>query len=265
MTPLVDQPTMTTLVAKDYETIQVMSNSRRLLRIEQQTDLPAGKPQHVTLWCDQTGEVIMAQTEALGQQIVRTSQESALDMKGGGKFDLAVQSSIRTSRPPRDPHSASLARLAVTLSDADPSTVFPATASQTIRPIDANSSEVTLRKLRNDFLAGADLPAENGPTNADRAPSSLIQSDDSRITTLAKQASGFATDDWELATQLEAFVRRTVSNKNFSQTFASAAEVAESREGDCTEHAVLLAALCRARELPARVAMGLVYVDSLPD
>ena len=38
------------------------------------------------------------------------------------------------------------------------------------------------------------------------------------------------------------------------------AEVAKSREGDCTEHAVLLAALLRARGVPARVAIGLVYV-----
>ena len=42
---------------------------------------------------------------------------------------------------------------------------------------------------------------------------------------------------------------------------ASAAEVAKSREGDCSEHAVLLAALARACGIPSHVAMGLVYVD----
>ena len=35
--------------------------------------------------------------------------------------------------------------------------------------------------------------------------------------------------------------------------------MAQSLEGDCTEHAVLLAALCRARQIPARVCVGLVY------
>ena len=35
-----------------------------------------------------------------------------------------------------------------------------------------------------------------------------------------------------------------------------------SQEGDCTEHAVLLAALARASGIPARVATGLVYADS---
>ena len=36
-------------------------------------------------------------------------------------------------------------------------------------------------------------------------------------------------------------------------------EVARSREGDCSEHAVLTAALCQAVGLPARVALGYVY------
>ena len=49
----------------------------------------------------------------------------------------------------------------------------------------------------------------------------------------------------------------------FSHVFASAAEVAKNREGDCSEHAVLLAATCRARGIPARVIIGLVY--SVPE
>ena len=38
--------------------------------------------------------------------------------------------------------------------------------------------------------------------------------------------------------------------------------MAESHRGDCTEHAVLLAALARASGIPARVAVGLVYTQS---
>ena len=69
-------------------------------------------------------------------------------------------------------------------------------------------------------------------------------------------------DDWSIAQALEDQVHEMISEKSFTQAFATAAEVAESREGDCTEHAVLLAALCRAREIPARVAIGLVYVPT---
>ena len=44
-----------------------------------------------------------------------------------------------------------------------------------------------------------------------------------------------------------------------SQALATASQVAATLEGDCTEHAVLLAGLARARGVPARVAIGLVY------
>ena len=54
-------------------------------------------------------------------------------------------------------------------------------------------------------------------------------------------------------------MRDYVHSKNFSQAISSASDVVRSQEGDCTEHAVLLAALCRAKGIPARVAIGLVY------
>ena len=57
-------------------------------------------------------------------------------------------------------------------------------------------------------------------------------------------------------------MHHTVKEKNFSQVFATALEVADSHEGDCTEHAVLLTALARALGMPARVVVGLVYVPS---
>jgi transglutaminase/protease-like cytokinesis protein 3 len=61
---------------------------------------------------------------------------------------------------------------------------------------------------------------------------------------------------------LENAVCRLIQEKNYGQGFATAAEVVRSREGDCTEHAVLLAALCRAEQIPARVVLGLVYSPS---
>jgi hypothetical protein len=43
--------------------------------------------------------------------------------------------------------------------------------------------------------------------------------------------------------------------------FATATEAAKSREGDCSEFAVLLAAMLRANKIPARIAVGLVYLE----
>jgi len=97
------------------------------------------------------------------------------------------------------------------------------------------------------------------PTDEDLAANNLVQCDDPKIVEISTRAAPPAEDAWTTAVALERFVATTIKKKNFSQAFATASEVAQSLEGDCTEHAVLLAALCRARKIPARVAFGLVY------
>lgn len=79
------------------------------------------------------------------------------------------------------------------------------------------------------------------------------------IVALAREAVGGETDAWKAAGKLEAFVRDYITKKGYGSALHTALEVVKSREGDCTEHGVLLAALCRAAGIPARVAVGLLY------
>ncbi len=85
-----------------------------------------------------------------------------------------------------------------------------------------------------------------------------IQSDDPRVVRQAREIVGSEKDSWEAARALERWVHGNIREKDLSTAFASAREVLESRKGDCTEHAVLLAALLRAEGLPSRVVAGLV-------
>lgn len=61
--------------------------------------------------------------------------------------------------------------------------------------------------------------------------------------------------------QLQNLVNRHIANKNLRIGYASASDAARLREGDCTEHAVLLAALGRAAKVPTRVVTGLAYTS----
>ena len=92
-------------------------------------------------------------------------------------------------------------------------------------------------------------------------PSRYVESDQKVIIDLAKRAVGRSDDAAEAIGKIEAFVADYVEDKNLSVGYASAAEVAASRQGDCTEHAVLTAALCRAVGIPAQVVTGLAYVE----
>ncbi len=78
---------------------------------------------------------------------------------------------------------------------------------------------------------------------------------------MSQMAAGDDKDPWRAALAVVLFIDPATTEKDFSQAFATAAEVAANPVGDCTEHAVLLAALARARGIPARAAVGLVYMQ----
>lgn len=65
-----------------------------------------------------------------------------------------------------------------------------------------------------------------------------------------------ATAEW-----LRATVHKKIQTKDLSVGFATASDVARTQQGDCTEHAVLLAALLRGAGIPSRCVSGLVYAD----
>ena len=60
---------------------------------------------------------------------------------------------------------------------------------------------------------------------------------------------------------LERLVDRFIQNKSLAYGFAGLEEVLSGREGDCTEHALLLVALLRKSGIPARLAYGLILTE----
>ena len=65
--------------------------------------------------------------------------------------------------------------------------------------------------------------------------------------------------------RLREFVSREIANKDLSVGFATASEVIRTKQGDCSEHGVLLAAMLRGAGVPSRVVSGMIYVDQFLD
>ncbi|MEX1664813.1 transglutaminase-like domain-containing protein [Zhongshania arctica] len=61
--------------------------------------------------------------------------------------------------------------------------------------------------------------------------------------------------------RLTRYVTRHMSDEASYSGYATALEAYESKQGDCTEHALLLATLARAAEIPTRVVFGLAYTN----
>jgi len=138
---------------------------------------------------------------------------------------------------------------------------IPATDSQQVDV--AGDGKVTVTVNSASMPAGGVFPYagdEKGVIEATKS-NRFLQSDDERVVALARKAVGGTKDAGEAARRIEAFVAEYIENKDLSVGYASALEVIASKQGDCSEHAVLAAALCRAVGIPAQIITGVAYVD----
>ncbi len=261
------------MVARDWEQMPLLHGNNKLLRIDTMVIFSNAQQLEQTVWTDRAGEMLKTRSPAMEMETFRTTKAEALENRKAAQFDIGLSTTIKLEKPLRNPPDTKRVVYRVHLADSDPATVFLTTTTQKVKSLDAHTAEVTVFAVRPE-KKGTQLIYRNGPEGAahklaaspfspdDREPNNWIQSDNPKIVALAKEAAGDEKDHWAAATKLEQFVHNYIKQKDFSQAFATAAEVAETREGDCTEHAVLLAALCRARDIPARVAIGLVYMPA---
>ncbi|WP_394835867.1 lasso peptide biosynthesis protein [Pendulispora rubella] len=109
--------------------------------------------------------------------------------------------------------------------------------------------------------------AQYRPVTADRPqgftrPSFLLDYDEPAFAPVGTLAKAYLEKNAgePKAVALTAFVAEFITKKNRMRGFDVASVVAKRAEGDCTEHAVLLAALLRANGIAARVICGLVLL-----
>ena len=176
------------------------------------------------------------------------------------RVDLGVDIGVKLKKPIANPLQVTHAVYKVKLEDVDPQLVFANGLSQRVIAGDDHSALITVSLVSPTQPVDLDLVVD-GPTPDDLAPNAIIQSEHPRVVALANAVADTITDPWQAAVTLENTIFRMLDKEDFSQVFSSAGEVAESRKGDCSEHAVLLAAMCRARKIPARVAIGLFYTQ----
>ncbi len=262
------------MTAGRYETTQLLDHSEELLRIEMMATMPDSPALRQVLWMDRQGTVQKIEYGALRQIFYRTTREIALADAGPNRFDMIRSTTIPVDRRIAEPDGTRRIRYRVHLDQDDPSKVFASGPTQRVTAIDPHTAEIDVRAIRpGESNEKSGKPSEwpkspSPPTDEDRRANNLVQSDDPRIVALAKEAAGSRTDPWETAVALEQFVRQYITKHDASNAFSTAVEVAESHAGICTQHGVLLAALARARGIPARVAVGLVYnegADGKPD
>jgi len=140
--------------------------------------------------------------------------------------------------------------------------LFPKTTEQSISKMTSNNEIIlTVKKVTPDIKTTKKYSGSDKKILRALKAGQHIQSDAKEIIALSKKAIGDAKTQYQKAINIKNFVYNYITKKNLSIAYASALEVYKSREGDCTEHSVLCAALCRAAGIPTRLATGLVYIS----
>jgi transglutaminase-like putative cysteine protease len=96
------------------------------------------------------------------------------------------------------------------------------------------------------------------PAAAERRPSWFVDADDPAVVALREALGPVSPRDGPAA--IARLVGRHIERKDLERLLDRASTVAVRREGDCTEHAVLTAAVARAAGLAARVVFGVALV-----
>jgi transglutaminase-like putative cysteine protease len=263
------EPTVTAVVTtrvavKDYEEVEFPgAGKRRLLRVETKADKIGGvQLPPLTVWLDSDLMPVRSQVDMPGLGMLtlyRTTRAQALRQDGTPRINIGVSQLIRLNRRIPRPYDTETAVYRIAIKgDTDPGTTFAQDDRQQVTSVLGNTFELRVKARRGPERTAR--PGEVGPEFLQSCY--FINSDDAKVRELARRAVGPETDPWEKAKRIEKWVHLHMDKKNFSEAFATADHVARTLEGDCTEHAVLAAAMCRAAGVPSRAAVGLLYVDT---
>ncbi len=216
----------------------------------------------VTSWLDQDGRMVRA-TSPLGFTLERTTYELANQewLRSRGQAALAsgygtvIESTAIASNVDlgdvRDRDT-----LAVRLVNVDLAGFDLAGGRQALH----GDTLVVRAEGASSLSAGYRLPyAGGGEPDSALNSTPLIQSTDPHIVAAARQAVGDTADPVVAARRLTDWVYHRL-RKRITLSVPNATQVLEGGEGDCNEHTVLYVALARAVGLPARTAVGLVYI-----
>jgi transglutaminase superfamily protein len=262
--PLINQIARLDMVAKKFEPVEMASGPTEGLRVEIACWLGDMKLPERILWCDAMGEVIKTLEPAMQMVSERTTREVAQTESSTPQYDIIERSLVRIVPPRMNLLEKEQSVFLITMAQGSPADHFARDWRQQIEVLDSHRARLTTKATWN--LAGVQErqgTESSPPGEGSLASSPLIESDDPQIMELAASLASPQASPAAIALALEQWVYGWIEQKDYGQVFSSASDVVASHQGDCTEHAVLLAAVCRARKIPTRLVIGLIYVREM--
>ncbi len=197
-------------------------------------------------WLDPEGDVVREEG-ILGMALEKTTREEALaGLASSGSADLTDLASVDAHV--QIPNPSGLRVLKVRLSNIDVGSLMLAGGRQSY----AQDLLTITREVRGKV--GETL--KNRETYLASTP--FIQTSNHSIRTQAETIVSRDDADEEKARKIVVWVFKNIEKRPILSV-SNAVETLKNRVGDCTEHAVLVAALARAAGIPTLIETGLVY------
>ncbi|SFS19794.1 Transglutaminase-like superfamily protein [Dyella sp. OK004] len=209
--------------------------------------------QILDLWLDDHGQARKGIISMLGRQLEMLACDQTCAMAPVQDVDMFRAAMVDAPRPLTPNLRESFLRYRVRIEGSGSSQPIINTDEQRVRRLADNEWQIDI----GPAYAGGQRP----PQPEDLQANSWLQSDAPAIRDLARQAVGSATSNRQKIRRLRSFVSHYITQHGLDVGYASALEVVGTRQGDCTEYSVLLAAMARAEGIPARVVTGMVYAD----
>ncbi|MBD3348520.1 MAG: hypothetical protein GF400_04915 [Candidatus Eisenbacteria bacterium] len=210
-------------------------------------------------WLSESGALWLQEFESLGVVTRRTSRREA--EREFTPPDISAETLIESNVRFHRPWLVEEALYELWLDSGVPDEVAVTGGRQQI--VGRTERGVLLRVVSSEGTAGCGSGASNERVSSQYLEANvLLQKDAPAIADAARAAvSGAEGDPRAMAEGISRAVAGLVHDRGYGTAFASATEVLETGEGDCSEHAVLAAAMARAVGLPSRLAVGLVHFD----
>jgi hypothetical protein len=216
-------------------------------------------PTAMTECVDGSGDVVRAESRlGIGTFVLtRTDRARAqAPLPGSGAGIDVLRRSVVEIRPAADGLIGATSAIVRVRARSGKLPQLPSSGAQRVDPSPDGGSA----RVRVDAGSGSAPDAGDLEDRRYRDASPIVDCDDPAIRDAVRRALADApAGEAPRAETLRALVHRHITGKDFASVFASASSVMRDRSGDCTEHAVLLAAMLRAAGMPARLAAGVVY------
>lgn len=242
--------------------------SLQLIEINYEVQVDDQTPTYSTLWIDSAGNIRRTYTPGIDLVSYRTEKQYATNLPQDINLPLWLPVSGKIERPGQAVRVAyevsPLPGLLQRTPEEDQDYVLDIVAAprQMVRNAGTSRFQILVSTMEEPDRRGFEK-SDMTPTKFDSAASEYVDFGDRTVRRFADAAGGSKTlSTEEIAIEMTRTVQSLIQNDPSKTGLAKASDIAKLSSANELGRSIFLCAMLRAKKIPARVALGLKYVNA---